>query len=47
MRYVSQNVRVIIEITTDNRPDNEESESQHSSQSFEQVIYGTRDGTKF
>ena len=42
MRYVSQNVRVIIEITTDNRPDNEESESQHSSQSFEQVNYGTQ-----
>ena len=42
VRYVSQNVRVIIEITTDNRPDNEESESQHSSQSFEQVNYGTQ-----
>ena len=29
-----------MEIT--NSPDNEESESQHSSQSFEQVNYGTK-----
>jgi hypothetical protein len=40
-QFKNKNSRcLLMEIT--NSPDNEESESQHSSQSFEQVNYGTQ-----